>query len=80
MLTDASTQTEYYRYDEESRKYYGTVPEGFCIALGDNLINSMDSKSVGLFHNEDILGKAFFRIYPFDVIGALASDVKKVER
>ena len=80
MLTDASTQTEYFSYDEDLRKYYGTVPEGFCIALGDNLNNSMDSKSVGLFHNEDILGKAFFRVYPFNVIGGLVSEIKKVER
>ena len=69
MLTNTSTGNTYYEFDEETKTYYGTVPEGYCIVLGDNRINSMDSKSVGLIHNEDILGKAIFRIFPFSKIG-----------
>jgi signal peptidase I len=69
MLTDKCTNTTYYEFDEEAKMYYGIVPEGYCIVLGDNRINSMDSKSVGLVHKEDILGKSIFRIYPFSKMG-----------
>ena len=76
MLTDTCTGEVYYRFDEESAEYVGVVPEGYCIVLGDNRVNSMDSKSVGLIHNEDILGKAIFRIYPFNKIGVPIGEMK----
>ena len=69
MLTDLSTGKRYYVENEETNEFSGTVHEGFIIALGDNKYNSMDSKSVGLIHKDDILGKAIFRIYPFTKIG-----------
>lgn len=69
MLTDWSVGKTYYEFDEETGMYYGVVPEGYCIALGDNRNNSMDSKSIGLIHNEDVLGKVILRIYPFSKIG-----------
>ena len=77
MLTDTSTGNCVMEKDEDSKTYFGTVPEGFCIALGDNRNNSMDSKSVGLIHNEDVLGKAIYRIYPFDKIGVPIGEMKK---
>lgn len=41
--------------------------------LGDNRYHSDDSRStdVGFINKEDILGKVFFRLYPFDGIGSL---------
>jgi signal peptidase I len=41
--------------------------------LGDNRNNSRDSRdpSVGTIQKEDIVGKAFIRIYPFDKFGML---------
>ncbi|MDD2296146.1 MAG: signal peptidase I [Eubacteriales bacterium] len=50
-----------------------TVPEGYLFAMGDNRQNSMDSRDsrVGMIPLEDVLGKAFFRLYPFDHIGGL---------
>lgn len=59
-------------YDVANDKAYhadGIVPEGYCVVLGDNLSVSEDSRTVGLIANEDILGKCFFRIYPFNQIG-----------
>ena len=47
----------------------GTVPNGYMIILGDNRGVSMDSRSVGLVSEKDILGICFFRIYPFNRIG-----------
>ena len=39
--------------------------------LGDNRNDSMDSRdsSVGLVRREEIIGRAFVRIYPFTSIG-----------
>lgn len=69
MMTDYvrdGENIEHYSYSVENERYEGVVPEGYCIVLGDNFFNSMDSKSVGLIHQEDILGKVIFRVYPFD--------------
>lgn len=39
--------------------------------LGDNRNNSSDSREIGNIKREDIEGKAWLRIYPFDKIGIL---------
>lgn len=41
--------------------------------LGDNRNHSTDSRepNVGVLHREDLLGKAWVRIYPFDQIGVI---------
>ena len=50
------------------------VPEGSYFVLGDNRNNSQDSHyitSIGTIKKSEILGKAIFRVWPFDKIGAL---------
>lgn len=74
MMTDyvdGENDIKYYEYFPDSGKYDGIVPEGYCIVLGDNKSNSMDSKSVGLIHKEDVLGKVILRVYPFNKMGYL---------
>ena len=61
MLTDKSNGNTY--YDS------AVVPEGYIIVLGDNFINSTDSRVIGLIKNEDVIGKCIFRIYPFSDFG-----------
>ncbi|SHH28298.1 signal peptidase I [Tepidibacter thalassicus] len=50
-----------------------TVPEGYIFAMGDNRPNSLDSRDprVGMVSEDDIIGRAFLRLYPFNKIGIL---------
>ena len=48
-----------------------TLGEDEYFGLGDNRNNSEDSRftQVGVIHRDDIVGRAWLRIYPFDRIG-----------
>lgn len=53
------------------------VPEGFSIVLGDNRQNSKDSRAIGLIHNSDIIGKAYFRYYSSSLgVGLIKKNIK----
>ena len=50
-----------------------TLDEDEYFVLGDNRNNSSDSRdpSVGILTREDLLGRAWIRIYPFDKMGVI---------
>jgi len=45
------------------------IPEGYYFVVGDNRINSTDSRMIGLIDGKLIKGKASFTIFPFKNFG-----------
>ena len=49
---------------------FDVIPDNMYLVLGDNRVNSLDSRSdkVGLIEKNDIIGKALIRIWPLNGI------------
>ena len=43
---------------------YEKIPEGMYLVLGDNRLNSLDSREIGLIKKEDIIGEVAIRFWP----------------
>lgn len=54
-----------------SAKFTVTVPEGQYYLLGDDRIVSKDSREVGTFSADSIVGEVKFRFWPFNKIGTV---------
>jgi len=48
-----------------------TIPENKVLVLGDNRLNSRDSRHIGLIDYDQIKGKAVLRIWPLKDIGLI---------
>lgn len=64
------------KMDEGGHQYPVTVPEGYVFVMGDNRMNSTDSRDprIGFVEEDDILGKVLVRIFPFGSIGVPGED------
>lgn len=78
VTVDGKTLDEPYINDPTSSNDGGNtyplvVPENTIFVMGDNRNNSTDSRSskVGCIPIDDVLGKAVFRIFPFDSFGRI---------
>ena len=61
-------------------KFPITIPEGYFFAMGDNRSNSQDSRDasvgdndndMGLISKDRLMGKALFRVWPFNKFGRI---------
>ena len=51
--------------------YPYTVPKGHYFLLGDNRLESKDCRYIGAIADEEITGKALFKVYPLNQMGVL---------
>ena len=73
LKIDGVVQQENYLKEDN---WYGdmppiVVPEDSVFLMGDNRNHSSDSREIGCFSNDDLLGKVVFRVFPFQRIGAI---------
>ncbi len=48
-----------------------TVKKGEVFAMGDNRVWSLDSRQLGTFSVDEVVGEAVFRLFPFQSFGAI---------
>ncbi|MFO7780321.1 MAG: signal peptidase I, partial [Spirochaetia bacterium] len=70
-LYTANPSDRRYRARSERYRIGWYVPAGRIFPLGDNRDNSRDARSFGAVHTDEVLGRAMFRYWPLDRIGAV---------
>jgi signal peptidase I len=77
FLNGAALDEPYVRGDwTPSMGFVGpyTIGDGEFFAMGDNRTFSKDSRQLGVFLTEDIIGEAVMRIFPLDSIGLIRNE------
>ena len=58
-------------YEVSVVQYPYTVPSNHYFLMGDNRLQSKDCRYIGAIADEDIIGKALLKVYPFNQIGVI---------
>ncbi len=72
-INDELLTEPYLEEDYTHGNVHQMIPEDHLFVMGDHRNNSLDSRNedLGLVHIEDIVGKAFVRLFPFSEIGTI---------
>jgi len=70
---------EEYRQDFWKGQEEITVPEGMIYVLGDHRNLSLDSRMLGLIDLRHVMGKAYYRVFPFDQFGSIYEQEAYIE-
>lgn len=81
-VNNLDEDTDFYNFttaDFSLQTLYGVeeVPEGYYFLLGDNRVNSKDSRSFGFVSEESIVGKTSVRVWPIDHFGFINGDIEE---
>lgn len=69
FINDKYLKEEYLNKDISTNDFSVKVPKDFYFLMGDNREVSYDSRELGPFSKNDIMGKANFVIFPFNRFG-----------
>ena len=75
VYIDGEIIDEEYISDELVYSDYGpiVVPEGYIFAMGDNRPSSVDSRALGCFPEDNVLGRVVIRFIPFRIFHRIPS-------